>query len=118
MLHPAMPDCPGHAFWLRDFQGSASVFSVVFGEGWSRERVNRFVNALRLFRIGYSWGGVTSLAMTYPRLPGRSDADRLVRLNVGLEAVADLIEDLKSALEEASKSGGRAHEIGLPRSPL
>jgi cystathionine beta-lyase len=103
VLHPAFADCPGHDVWKRDFTGSSSVFSVIFAEDWTAARVARFVDALRLFRIGFSWGGVTSLVMAYPDLvriqPGRRD--RLVRLNVGLEEAEDLIEDLRQAIEAA-----------------
>ncbi|GGE03417.1 cystathionine beta-lyase [Aureimonas endophytica] len=100
VLHPAFADCPGHALWRRDFTGSASVFSVVFAEDWDAKRIGRFVDALRLFRIGYSWGGTTSLVMAYlgAGSASRSHGDRLVRLNVGLEAVGDLIADLEQAL--------------------
>jgi cystathionine beta-lyase len=99
VLHPALDDCPGHEIWARDFTGSASVFSIVFRDGWTAERTTRFVDALRLFRIGFSWGGVTSLVMAYldsDRLGDRRT--RLVRLNVGLEEPADLIDDLQQAL--------------------
>ena len=69
VLHPAFADCPGHQQWRRDFTGSASVFSIVFTPDWDAERVTRFAEALRLFRLGFSWGGTHSLAMVYPRLP-------------------------------------------------
>ena len=73
VLHPALPDCPGHDIWKRDFTGSASVFSIVFNDTWPPERIVKFVEALQLFKIGYSWGGVTSLVMAYavprPRQP-------------------------------------------------
>jgi cysteine-S-conjugate beta-lyase len=102
VLHPALPDCPGHETWTRDFTGSASVFSIVLADEWTAARTARFVDALRLFRIGFSWGGVASLVMAYPDLvrlgPRR---ERLVRLNVGLEEPADLIADLQQALEAA-----------------
>jgi len=102
VLHPAFGDCPGHAIWRRDFTGSASVFSVVLGDDWTAARTARFVDALRLFRIGFSWGGVTSLVMAYPDVARLGDPrDRLVRLNVGLEEPADLVEDLRQALERA-----------------
>jgi cysteine-S-conjugate beta-lyase len=104
VLHPAFPDCPGHEIWTRDFTGSASVFSIVFEAGWPREKIERFVESLTLFRIGYSWGGVTSLAMMYPPLPRaeRHYDGRIVRLNIGLEALDDLIADLGAALERAA----------------
>jgi cystathionine beta-lyase len=103
VLHPALPDCPGHEVWKRDFMGSASVFSIVFDPSWERPRIERFVDALRLFRIGYSWGGVTSLAMMYPPLPraARHYDGRIVRLNIGLEESDDLIADLSAALRQA-----------------
>ena len=102
VLHPALPSCPGHETWWRDFTGSSGVFSVVFAERFSRDDVFRFVDALRLFHIGYSWGGVTSLVMPWPEPASRPDArygDRLVRLSIGLEDPADLRTDLEVALE-------------------
>ncbi len=103
VLHPALPDCPGHDIWKRDFTGSASVFSVVFKNDWSAERVTRFVDALELFKIGYSWGGVTSLVMAYQTLirKQRKYGRQLVRFNIGLEEPADLIADLERAMKEA-----------------
>lgn len=104
VLHPAFPECPGHDVWKRDFTGSASIFSIVFSESWTAEQVTAFVERLRLFKIGYSWGGVTSLAMTYPilRRVRRLYEHRLVRLNIGLEEPRDLIDDLQQALNHAA----------------
>jgi cystathionine beta-lyase len=99
VLHPALVSCPGHATWSRDFKGSTSVFSVVFVEHISREAIVGFISSLKLFRLGFSWGGVTSLVMRYDDL-GRVAAvptERLVRFNVGLESVEDLIADLRAA---------------------
>jgi cystathionine beta-lyase len=102
LLHPAFPDCPGHEIWKRDWAGSASIFSVILGN-WNRDQVVRFVDALQLFGIGYSWGGAGSLVMTYGdlRRPTPDTGKLLVRLNVGLEDPADLIEDLDQALAKA-----------------
>jgi cystathionine beta-lyase len=100
VLHPALPDCPGHDIWKRDFTGSASVFSIVFKDDVSVERIVKFVESLRLFKIGYSWGGVTCLVMAYSSL-GRANRNygrQLVRLNIGLEEPEDLINDLEQAL--------------------
>lgn len=98
VLHPAFPSCPGHEFWKRDFTGSSSVFSVVFKPATDREAILEFADSLQLFKLGYSWGGVTSLIM--PRFgltrQHRSYGNRLVRLNVGLEEPKDLIADLTS----------------------
>ncbi|HTQ97060.1 MAG TPA: cystathionine beta-lyase [Candidatus Acidoferrum sp.] len=101
VLHPALPSCPGHAFWKRDFLGSSGVFSVVFKPGPTQQQVHAFVDALKLFQVGYSWGGVASLAVAYNigRIPGRPPYEhRIVRLNIGLEATDDLIADLEQAL--------------------
>jgi cystathionine beta-lyase len=103
VLHPALPDCPGHETWRRDFSGSASLFSIVFRKDWDEARMTRFVEALRLFRIGFSWGGTASLVMAYPSLPrARGYGGQLVRLNVGLEEHTDLISDLEQALAGAA----------------
>src|SRR6185369_15079586 len=99
LLHPAFKDCPGHEIWKRDWTGSASIFSVIFGH-WTRDQVIRFVDALQLFKIGYSWGGANSLVMTYGdlRRPTRETGPLLVRFNVGLEDPLDLIDDIEQAL--------------------
>ena len=103
VLHPALPGSPGHETWRRDFTGSASVFSIVLRDDLGGDFLARFVDGLRLFRIGFSWGGVTSLVMAYESVPRASgDVGRnLVRLNVGLEDEADLIDDLGAALDGA-----------------
>jgi cystathionine beta-lyase len=99
VLHPALASSPGHETWKRDFTGSASVFSVVFAPEVGEEAIVRCVDALELFRLGYSWGGVTSLAMPHFDLERRwrPYGRRLVRFNVGLEDARDLIGDLERA---------------------
>jgi cysteine-S-conjugate beta-lyase len=99
VLHPALASCPGHAIWSRDFKGSTSVFSVVFIERISREAIIGFIQSLKLFKLGFSWGGVTSLVMRYDDLERAASVptERLVRFNVGLESVEDLIADLRAA---------------------
>ena len=101
VLHPALPSCPGHEFWKRDFLGSSGLFSIVLKPGIPKEKVLGFVNALELFEIGYSWGGVASLAVAYDftGFKGRPEyGHRIVRLHIGLENRDDLIADLKQAL--------------------
>jgi cystathionine beta-lyase len=104
LLHPAFPSCPGHEFFKRDFRGSASIFSIVFAARYTPAQISHFIDALTLFKIGFSWGGVTSLVMGYPELdrpgtgPDSQYAGRIVRLNIGLENVDDLIADLSAAL--------------------
>jgi len=103
VLHPALQSCPGHEFWQRDFLGSSGVFSIVFRPGPRQEQVFAFVDALQLFKVGYSWAGVTSLAVAYDigRIPGRPPYDhRIVRFSIGLEATEDLVTDLEQALSK------------------
>jgi cystathionine beta-lyase len=98
VLHPALPSCPGHETFVRDFSGASGLFSFALASGGEAERA-AFIDALGLFGIGFSWGGYESLAI--PADPGRGrDADwpqRLVRLQIGLEDVDDLIADLERA---------------------
>ncbi len=102
VLHPALPSCPGHEFWKRDFTGSSGVFSFVFAPGPTREQVFAFVDSLELFEVGYSWAGTASLAVAYTigSAHGRPPYDhRLVRLSIGLESTSDLIADIERALQ-------------------
>jgi cystathionine beta-lyase len=105
VLHPALPSCPGHEFWKRDFTGSSGLFSFIFNQQFSKQQVLAFIDALELFKIGYSWGGVTSLAMTYdlqsPKRPAYGS--RLVRLYTGLEDIDDLKADVEQAFKRIKK---------------
>ena len=103
VLHPALQSAPGHEIWKRDFTGSAGIFSIVFKPDTTKAEVLAFVDGLELFEIGYSWGGVTSLAVAYDfsGAKGRPDyGHRIVRLNIGLEDTGDLLEDLDRSLGE------------------
>jgi cysteine-S-conjugate beta-lyase len=94
VLHPALPICPGHPIWKRDFTGSSGLFSVVFRQPMSREEVHTGMDRLKLFQMGYSWGGVSSLVVTVDpaEAPNARVYDgRLVRFFVGLEDPLDLI---------------------------
>jgi len=101
VLHPAFEDCPGHAIWQRDFTGAGGLFSVLFDASYTEQQTDRFVDALTLFKIGYSWGGAHSLVMPY-RLHGMrrswQQGGQLVRFNIGLESPQDLITDIAQAL--------------------
>ncbi len=105
VLHPALEGSPGHAHWARHCSAAAGLFSVLFDDAVGQERVDAFVDALRLFGIGYSWGGPMSLAVPYDLDAMRSGtarpSGRLVRFSIGLEAVEDLRADLQSALQAA-----------------
>ena len=100
MLHPALPDCPGHEYWKRDFKGSSGLFSFEL-KGAGREQRDAFVDHLELFGIGYSWGGYESLALPFDpyRTITQPPAPNLVRLHIGLEDPQDLIDDLASSLK-------------------
>ena len=104
ILHPAFSGCPGHNIWARDFTGAGGLFS--FTIKGSKAKAAAFIDALELFGIGYSWGGFESLA-----LPVHPERDRtanpwinenaVIRLNIGLEDVGDLIADLEQAFDKA-----------------
>ncbi len=101
VLHPALPASPGHAHWQAVCTQAAGLFSIVFDERFDTAAVDRFVDALRLFRIGYSWGGPVSLAVPYDVATMRRKTaikGMLVRLSIGFEAVDDLIADCEQAL--------------------
>lgn len=107
VLHPAFEDCPGHDIWKRDYKGASGLFSFAFRGGGDGER-GRFIESLKLFGIGYSWGGYESLVVpadpqrlrsaARPEYPGP-----LVRLSIGLEDSQDLIADLAAALKDYPK---------------
>ncbi len=102
VLHPALPGSPGHAVWQRLCTASAGLFSVVFDERYSAAQVYAFIDALRLFKIGFSWAGPVSLVVPYELSSLRSQPawpGVLVRFSVGLESVDDLIADLAQALD-------------------
>lgn len=111
VLHPALPGSPGHGCWKAvcgDAPGrAAGLFSVIFDPRYSQSQIDAFCDALRLFKLGYSWGGPVSLVVPYemaslrPGRPAHLAAGGLVRFSTGLEAVADLQADLAQALAAA-----------------
>ena len=105
VLHPALPDCPGHEIWERDFTGAGGLFSVLFDERYSEVQTDQFVNNLKLFKIGFSWGGAHSLCLPYRIKQMRQNWQHdgiLVRFNIGLEDAQDLIADIEQALIQLS----------------
>ena len=106
VLHPTLPNSPGHAHWRALCRGAAGLVSMVWDAAeMPPEKIDAFVNALRLFKIGYSWGGPMSLVVPYDlrgmrrfgALAGREGT--LVRLAIGLEDVGELQADLRQALD-------------------
>ena len=108
VLHPSLEDAPGHAHWKAlcgdGIGAAAGLFSVVLDARFTQAQTDAFCDALRLFRIGYSWGGPTSLVVPYELASMRSgwpahvQAGTLVRFAVGLESSQDLQADLLQAL--------------------
>ncbi len=103
VLHPALPDAPGHAIWKRDFSGACSLFGVVFKPEFSVEATHAMIESLSLFGIGASWGGYESLALPttgfITRTAGSGKfAGPLCRFHIGLEDPPDLIADLEKGL--------------------
>lgn len=112
VLHPALPGAPGHLHWRQvcgaaDERGggaAAGLFSVVVHERYASAQVDAFCDALRRFRLGYSWGGPISLVVPYDLTSMRQGWPRhlargiVVRFSAGLEAAADLQADLEQAL--------------------
>jgi cystathionine beta-lyase len=114
VLHPALPDSPGHQHWAglctspeRPEGLAAGLFSIVLRDCFSAEQVDAFCDALKLFKLGYSWGGPMSLVVPYDLRSIRHGAQPhlksgvLVRFSVGLEDVEDLRLDLDQALSRA-----------------
>lgn len=104
VLHPALPGNPGHALWKRDFCGASGIFSIVLAGG-GRAQAHAFLDALRIFGLGYSWGGFESLAV-HVSLSDRTIAKGtyegpILRLQIGLEDVEDLRADLANGLAAA-----------------
>jgi cystathionine beta-lyase len=107
VLHPALPEMPGHDLFKRDFTGSCGLFSFILKQG-SYQQIDH-VDDMRLFKLGFSWGGFESLIL--PTDPARvRSATRwqakgpLVRLHIGLEDPDDLIDDLAAGFERFEKA--------------
>lgn len=101
VIHPALPDDPGHAIWKRDFSGSSGLFSIVLKPA-SEAAVAAFLDGLELFGLGYSWGGFESLAIpfdctTYRTATRWAPGGPTIRFNVGLEDIEDLKADVDRA---------------------
>ena len=107
VYHPALPSCPGHEFFKRDFKGSSGLFSFELYQKLTEEQLANFLDHFEIFSMAYSWGGFESLilanqpaeiARIRPAIE-RKLTGTLVRVHIGLEAVEDLIHDLEKGFE-------------------
>jgi cystathionine beta-lyase len=109
VMHPALESDPGHALWKRDFTGASGLFGFLLKPGYGRKALAAMLNGLRLYGMGYSWGGYESLIAPLkahrfnPDLP---DDVWAIRVHAGLEDAEDLIEDLGAGLDRLSASDG------------
>ncbi|WP_336708643.1 MULTISPECIES: cystathionine beta-lyase [unclassified Cedecea] len=102
--HPALAECPGHAFFERDFSGSSGLFSFVLKQRLTDEQLAGYLDNFTLFHMAYSWGGFESLILANQpeelndiRPAGKVDfSGTLVRVHIGLENVEELIADLEA----------------------
>jgi cystathionine beta-lyase len=111
VLHPALPDSPGHSHWQAlckpDLGSAAGLFSVIVHARFSQAQVDAFCDALQLFKVGYSWGGPMSLVVPYElssmrrHWPAYLAQGTVVRFSIGLESVTDLQADIDQAIKKA-----------------
>jgi cystathionine beta-lyase len=100
VLHPALEDTPGHEFWMRDMRGASGLFGVVL-KPHAPERIEAMLDGMRLFGMGFSWGGYESLMIPSSLSQSRTAKPwpangRTLRIHAGLEDPADLIADLEA----------------------
>jgi cystathionine beta-lyase len=112
VLHPALPECPGHEYWKRDFAGSSGVFSVVLNAE-NEERLEAALSAMNVFAIGASWGGTRSLVAPMSVKNDRvvkpwTEDGTILRISIGLEDPEDLWEDLIQFLHDLTTTPAAA----------
>ncbi|KHS69908.1 cystathionine beta-lyase [Pectobacterium brasiliense] len=108
--HPALPECKGHEFYVRDFKGCNGLFSFVLKEKLSKDALANYLDNFEHFSMAYSWGGFESLILANQpedlaaiRPAGGVDfTGTLIRLHIGLEDSDDLIDDLAAGFSRLS----------------
>ena len=110
VLHPALPEHPGHAIWQRDYTGASGLFSVILHPA-SREAVAAMLDSLKLFGLGFSWGGFESLVVPSDPSPNRTATKwkaegPALRFHIGLEDVGDLKADLAAGVDRLNAHRG------------
>ena len=102
VLHPALPSFAGHDLWKRDFKGASGIFSFVLKAGAAEQfkpKAHAFLDALSIFGLGWSWGGFECLAvhvnLNDRRIAKAPEGGPLIRLQIGLEDVADIKADIE-----------------------
>jgi cystathionine beta-lyase len=108
VMHPALESDPGHAIWKRDFLGASGLFSLVLKPA-PEKAVHALLDSLRLFGMGFSWGGYESLVILFD-CAGYRTATRwapggpALRFHIGLEDTGDLIADLEQGFSAFSRA--------------
>ncbi|MEX2452059.1 MAG: cystathionine beta-lyase [Rhodospirillales bacterium] len=108
VLHPALPSCPGHEIWKRDFTGASGLFGVVLKD-FSKAAVTAMLDGMEYFGMGFSWGGFESLMIPTDPAPMRGTVPwphkgPSLRIHAGLEDADDLIEDLEKGFERLTSA--------------
>lgn len=109
VMHPALPEDPGHALWQRDFSGASGLFAVVLDRSYPKAAIAAFTDGLEYFGLGGSWGGYESLVLPFEPAAARSvtawrEPSPTLRFHVGLEDPEDLIADLERGFARLAKA--------------
>lgn len=112
VLHPALPSCPGHALWKRDFTGSTGLFSAILHPGFDKQALAAMLDHMAIFGMGYSWGGFESLIIPfdcrqYRTATAWNPGGLAIRLQIGLEDMQDLKTDLRQGLDRLQANKGK-----------
>jgi cystathionine beta-lyase len=109
VLYPALPSDSNHQLWKRDFSGAAGLFSIILDKKYSNEALARMLDKLHYYGMGYSWGGYESLILPFDASSIRTATKypftdkTCIRINIGLEDVADLQDDLEAGFKRLRK---------------